>query len=68
MQTVVNLHGGFQLNIFPIILAALVFFIVIYLITGRKAKKPLAKDFPSRNEAYDFMYSQLLEKEAAAAK
>ena len=36
MQTVVNLHGGFHLNIFPVILAALVFFVVIYLITGKK--------------------------------
>jgi len=65
MQTVVNLHGGFHLNIFPVILAALVFFVVIYLITGKKAKKPVEKDFPSRGETYDFMYSQLLDKKAS---
>jgi hypothetical protein len=67
MQTVVNLHGGFQLNIFPVILAALIFFVVIYFITGRKTKN-IKKDFPSRNEAYHFMYGQLLEKETTVAE
>ena len=65
MQTVVNLHGGFHLNIFPVILAALVFFIVIYLITGKKTKNLAEKDMPSRKETYDFMYSQLLDKKAS---
>jgi len=65
MQTVVNLHGGFHLNIFPVILAALVFFVVVYLITGKKTKKTTEEEFPSRSKAYDFMYRQLLEKEAS---
>ena len=69
MQTVVNLHQGFQLNIIPVIFAAILFFIVIYLVSGKKARKPgAAKDFPSRNETYQFMYNQLLEKEATAVK
>ena len=66
MQTVVNLNGGSHFNFFPIILAALVFFVVIYLVIGTKAKKSAGKQFTSRNEAYDFMYRQLLEKEAAS--
>ena len=68
MQTVVNLHEGFHLNIIPVIIAALLFFVVIYLISGKKAKKAGQQDFPSRNETYHFMYNQLLEKETAAAK
>jgi len=65
MQTVVNLHQGFHLNIFPVIIAAILFFVVIYMISGKKAKKASGKDLPSRNEAYQFMYNQLLEKEAS---
>jgi hypothetical protein len=68
MQTVVNLHGGFHLDIFPVILAALVFFIVIYLITWKKNGKASRQDLPSRNETYHFMYGQLLEKETTASK
>jgi hypothetical protein len=68
MQTVVNLHQGFQLNIIPVIIAAILFFVVIYIISGKKAKKTNGKDFPSRSETYQFMYNQLLEKEATAAK
>ena len=65
MQTVVNFHGGFHLNVFPVILAALIFFVVIYLITGKKTKKPAEKEMPSRKDTYDFMYSQLLDKKAS---
>lgn len=68
MKTVVNLHQGFHLTIFPVILAAILLFIILYLISGRKAKKSEVKDFPSRNETYQFIYNQLLEKEAKAAK
>ena len=68
MQTVVNLHQGFHLNIVLVIIAAILFFILIYLISGRKAKKSGEKDFPSRSETYQFMYNQLLEKETTAVK
>jgi uncharacterized protein YneF (UPF0154 family) len=68
MQTVVNLHQGFHLNILPVIIAAILFFIVVYLISGKKAKKTNAKNFPSRSETYQFMYNQLLEKEAIVVK
>jgi hypothetical protein len=68
MQTVVNLHEGFHLNIIPVIIAATLFFILIYLISGRRAKKSDQKDFPSRRETYEFMYKQLLEKETTAVK
>jgi hypothetical protein len=68
MQTVVNLHQGFQLNIIPVITAAILFFVVIYIISAKKAKKTGKQDFISRSEAYQFMYNQLLDKEAAAVK
>jgi uncharacterized protein YneF (UPF0154 family) len=63
MQTVVNLHQGFHLNIVPVILAAIVFFVILYFVSGRKSKKVADKNIPSRKETYDFMYSQLLDKE-----
>ena len=65
MQTVVNLHQGFQLNIIPVIIAAILFFAIIYLVSAKKAKKTSKKDFASRSETYQFMYNQLLEKEAS---
>lgn len=65
MQTVVNLHGGYHLNIFPVILAALIFFVIVYFITGSKTKKIASKEMPSRKDTYDFMSRQLLDKEGA---
>jgi hypothetical protein len=68
MQTVVNLHQGFHLNTLPVIIAAILFFILVYLISGKKGKKTNTGNFPSRSETYQFMYNQLLEKEATVGK
>jgi hypothetical protein len=68
MQSVVNLYQGFHLNIFPVITAAFLMLFFIYLISGRKVKKSDAKAIPSRKETYQFMYNQLLEKEATTGK
>ncbi len=68
MQTVVSLLQGFHLNIFAVIIAAILFLIAMYLFSSKKAKKSEAKDFPSRSETYQFMYDQLLHTDSKAIK
>jgi hypothetical protein len=68
MQTVVNLLQEFHLNIFAVIIAAILLLSAVYLFSSKKAKKTEAKDFPSRNETYQFMYNQLLHNDVKAVK
>jgi len=67
METLVHLQNG-AFNIFPVIAAALVFFVIIYLVAGKKKGNKAKKDFTSRNETYHFMYGQLLNKETEASE
>jgi hypothetical protein len=66
METIVNLHKGFHLNVFPIIIAALLFFIIIYMVTGKKPTAGPSKKALSRSEGYKLIYNLPRQEENTA--